>query len=155
MTEIVSFCKLTRGHSSFLDQFCASKSSSLLLHNLICSQTFWGPSFQTVFSFPTNIGNRWVELPISLHLTIWVIRYNLRKLQTLNSLHLSRLIQFSSVVQSCPTLCNPIDGSPPGSTVPGILQARTLEWLAISFSNAWKWKVKVKSLSHVPPSETP
>ena len=50
-------------------------------------------------------------------------------------------------LQSCPTLCNPIDGSPPGSTVPGILQARTLEWVAISFSNAWKWKVKVKSLS--------
>ena len=51
--------------------------------------------------------------------------------------------------QSCPTLCNPIDGSPPGSPVPGILQARTLEWVAISFSNAWKWKVKVKSLGHV------
>ena len=52
-------------------------------------------------------------------------------------------------LQSCPTLCNPIDGSPPGSLVPGILQARTLQWVAISFSNAWKWKVKVKSLSHV------
>ena len=52
-------------------------------------------------------------------------------------------------LQSCPTMCNPIDGSPPGSSVPGILQARTLEWGAISFSNAWKWKVKVKSLSHV------
>ena len=51
--------------------------------------------------------------------------------------------------QSCPTLCDPTDGSPPGSPVPGILQARTLEWAAISFSNAWKWKVKVKSLSHV------
>ena len=52
-------------------------------------------------------------------------------------------------LQSCPTLCNPIDGSPPGSPVLGILQTRTLEWVAISFSNAWKWKVKVKSLSHV------
>ena len=49
-------------------------------------------------------------------------------------------------LQSCPTLCDPIDGSLPGSTVPGILQARTLEWVAISFSNAWKWKVKGKSL---------
>ena len=47
-------------------------------------------------------------------------------------------------LQSCPTLCDPIDGSPPGSAIPGILQARTLEWVAISFSNAWKWKVKVK-----------
>ena len=52
-------------------------------------------------------------------------------------------------LQSCPTLCDPIDGSPPGSPVPGILQARILEWVAISFSNAWKWKVKVKSLSRV------
>jgi len=52
-------------------------------------------------------------------------------------------------LQSCPTLCNPIDGSPPGSPVPGILQARTLEWVAISFSNEWKWKMKLKLLSHV------
>ena len=52
-------------------------------------------------------------------------------------------------LQSCPTLCDPIDGSPPGPSVPGILQARTLEWAAISFSNAWKWKVKVKLLSRV------
>ena len=58
-------------------------------------------------------------------------------------------------LQSCPTLCNPIDGSPPGSPVPGILQARTLEWVAISFSNAWKWKVKVKSLSRVQLFVTP
>ena len=58
-------------------------------------------------------------------------------------------------LQSCPTLCDPIDGSPPGSPVPGILQARILEWVAISFSNAWKWKVKVKSLSHVRLLETP
>ena len=52
-------------------------------------------------------------------------------------------------LQSCPTLCDPRDGSPPGSAVPRILQARTLEWVAISFSNAWNWKVKVKSLSCV------
>ena len=50
--------------------------------------------------------------------------------------------------QSCPTQCDPIDGSPPGSPIPEILQTRTLEWVAISFSNAWKWKVKGKSLSH-------
>ena len=58
-------------------------------------------------------------------------------------------------LQSCRTLCDPIDGSPPGSPVPGILQARILEWEAISFSNAWKWKVKVKSLSHVRLLATP
>ena len=58
-------------------------------------------------------------------------------------------------LQSCPTLCDPIDGSPPGSPVPGILQARTLEWVAISSSKAWKWKVKVKSLSRARLLATP
>ena len=58
-------------------------------------------------------------------------------------------------LQSCPTLCSPISGSPPGSSVPGILQARTLEWVAISFSNAWKWKLKVKSLNCVQLLGTP
>ena len=58
-------------------------------------------------------------------------------------------------LQSCPTLCDPTDGNPPGSPVPGILQARTLEWVAISFSNAWKRKVKVKLLSHVQLFSTP
>ena len=58
-------------------------------------------------------------------------------------------------LQSCPTLCDPIDSSPPGCAVPGILQARTLEWVAISFSNARKWKVKMKSLSRVRLLATP
>ena len=58
-------------------------------------------------------------------------------------------------LQSCPTLCDPIDGSPPGSPIPGILQARRLEWVAISFSSAWKWKVKGKSLSRVRLFTTP
>ena len=61
----------------------------------------------------------------------------------------------AKLLQSCRTLCDPIDGSPPGSPVPGIIQARTLEWVAISFSNAWKWKVKVKSLSRVRLFATP
>ena len=58
-------------------------------------------------------------------------------------------------LQSCPTLFDHKDGSPWGSPIPGILQARTLEWVAISFSSAWKWKVKVKSLSHVRLFATP
>jgi len=58
-------------------------------------------------------------------------------------------------LQLCLILCNPIDGSPSGSPVPGILQARTLEWVAISFSNAWKWKVKAKLLSSVRLTVTP
>ena len=55
----------------------------------------------------------------------------------------------AKLLQACPTLCDPVDGSPPDSPIAGILQARTLECVAISFSNAWKWKVKVKSLSRV------
>ena len=75
-------------------------------------------------------------------------------------IHVSILPQISipstaKSLQSCLTLCNPTDGSPPGSPISGILQAITLEWVAISFSNAWKWKVKVKSLSCVRPSATP
>ena len=63
--------------------------------------------------------------------------------------HLNAAAAAAKSLQLCPTLCDPIDGSPPGSPIPGILQARTLEWVAISFSNVWKWKVKGKSLSHV------
>ena len=61
----------------------------------------------------------------------------------------------AKLLQSCPTLCDPIDRSPLGSAIPGILQARTLEWVAISVSNAWKWKVKVKLLSRVRLLATP
>ena len=59
------------------------------------------------------------------------------------------------MLQSCPTLCDPIDDNPPGSPIPGILQEKTLEWVAIFFSSAWKWKVKLKSLSHVRLLATP
>ena len=70
-------------------------------------------------------------------------------ISSLLSLNLPPAAAAAKSLQSCLTLCNPIDGSPPGCPVPAILQARTLEWVAISFSSAWKWKVKVKSLSHV------
>ena len=65
--------------------------------------------------------------------------------QFLISLKIHAAAAAAKLLQSCPTLCNPIEGSPPDSPVPGILHARTLEWVAISFSNAWKWKVKGKS----------
>ena len=65
------------------------------------------------------------------------------------------MLCYAKLLQSCPTLCDPTDGSPPGSAISGILQARILEWVAISFSNAWKWKVKVKSLSRVRLLATP
>ena len=68
---------------------------------------------------------------------------------TLDFSYLSYPAAAAKSLQLCPILCDPIDGSPPGSPIPGILQARILEWVAISSSNAWKWKVKMKSLSRV------
>ena len=72
--------------------------------------------------------------------------YNLKRY--VHPLYIEQRTAAARSLQSCPTLCDPVDGSP-GSPVPGILQARALEWVAISFSNAWKWKVKVKSLSRI------
>ena len=92
---------------------------------------------------------------VSLGLKIW--QHGTTQLRCLiNKLTLQRVAAAAAKsLQSCPTLCDPIDGSPPGSPVPGILQATVLEWVAISFSNAWKWKVKVKSLSRVRLLATP
>ena len=87
---------------------------------------------------------------ISKKKILWII-YLLHSIINFNLVYFATAIS----LQSCPTLCNPIDGSPPGSAIPGILQARTLEWVVISFSRAWKWKVKVKSLSHVQLLATP
>ena len=90
--------------------------------------------------------------------TIWANREALCKKGAIQNLavisdDLQLLLLLSRLL--CPTLCDAIDGSPPGSPVPGILQARTLEWVAISFSNAWRWKVKVKWLSRVRLLATP
>ena len=71
------------------------------------------------------------------------------------SIRMNEKVYAAKLLQSYLILCDPIDGSPPGRPIPGILQARTLEWVAIFFSNAWKWKVKVKSLSHVRSLATP
>ena len=79
---------------------------------------------------------------------ILALSYENTLTMTLEGLYLAAAVAAKSL-QLCPILCDPIDSSPPDSVVPGILQARTLEWVAISFSNAWKWKVKVKSLSRL------
>ena len=89
----------------------------------------------------------------TLHMDI--TRWSTLKSDWLYSLQPKMEKLYAKLLQSCPTLCDPIDGSPPGSPVPGVLQARTLEWVAISFSNAWKWKGKVKSLSRVQLLATP
>ena len=94
---------------------------------------------------PNDISKKQKPPPGSVYVGL---RYQ-DSLDKLDKLSSSRVAIAAKSLQSCPTLCNPIDSSPPGSAIPGILQARTLEWVAISLSNAWKWKVKVKSLSHV------
>ena len=102
--------------------------------------------FLTWFIFP------WFQMEIASGPIIWLTAY----LWVWNH-HFASFAAAAAAksLQSCPTLCNPRDGSPPGSIIPGILQARTLEWVAISFSNAGKWKLKVKSLSHVQLFVTP
>ena len=129
-------------------------------------QWFYGLSTVDKFMQP---GQRlcWLVFPVSdedsfaIIMWIWLsirVRWNLA---SFSFLFLSRCFRIAAAaaaaksLQSCPTLCDPIDGSPPGSAVPGILQARTLEWVAISFSSAWKWKVKLKLLSHVRLFATP
>ena len=74
-----------------------------------------------------------------------VVFYSLDSGSLFQTLILLHFAAAAKSLQLCPTLCDPIDCSPPGSPVPGVLQARKREWVAISFSNAWKWKVKVKS----------
>ena len=102
---------------------------------------------------PTKVNKQGLKFPE--HSSICLNRGKLSKLETGNANRGGPQPEFrteaaaAKSLQSCLTLCDPIDGSPTGFPVPGILQARTLEWVAISFSNAWKWKVKVKSLSRV------
>ena len=106
------------------------------------------PSFSDFF--PIEVATEhWVQFPVFYMRFSLVIYF----VYSTNSVHAAAAAAKS--LQLSPTLCDPIDGSPPGSPVPGILQARTLEWVAISFSNAWKWKVKVKSLSRVRLLATP
>ena len=98
-----------------------------------------------------NINRTWFDIHYSKFFVNPYLRIMNNKLRTRKRTAAAA----AKSLQSSPTLCDPGDGSPPGSPVPGILQARTLEWVAISFSNAWKWKVKVKLLSHVQLLATP
>ena len=106
---------------------------------------FWPTVSFTVFHSKHNRGEHSAILKVKCNVRMtcetmpWMIKHSL----------LMGSAAAAKSLQSCPTLCDPIDGSPPGFPIPGILQARTLACVAISFSNAWKWKVRVKSLSRV------
>ena len=103
------------------------------------------------FAMPSSRGSSWSRYRTGVFCSF----YTAGGFFTTKPLAAAAAAAAGKLLQSCPTLCDPIDGSPTGSAVPGILQARTLEWVAISFSNAWKWKVKVKSLSRVRLCATP
>ena len=102
-------------------------------------------SIQCIYSIHNSIYNC-IYCIYSIHHSIHNSIYHIYSIQHMESMHAAAA---AKSLQLYPTLCDPIDGSPPGSPVPEILQARTLEWVATSFSNVWKWKVKEKSLSYV------
>ena len=120
-------------------------------HRVSPSSLLWWPQH----SAPSAIAHAWLSLKLDVELQFMEPpRPSIPPFSDGNFLSLAAATAVKSL-QSCPTLCDPRDGSPPGSPVPGILQARTLEWVAISFSNAWRWKVKVKPLSPVQLLATP
>ena len=116
-------------------------------------------TFSELQSLTCKVGELLYRVLWSLNQSIWDLTRYTVGLQSVGGFTVISYSQAAAAaaksLQSCPTLCDPIDGSPLGSPIPGILQARILEWVAISFSNAWKWKVKVKSLSHVQLLATP
>ena len=142
-----------------------------MLAGLCPLRRFWGGRFSCLFHFlvaPAIVGLWPCHSPLPLLLRDPLLYASFPSLIGIFSLDwASALIQGDLIpvlktpaaaaksLQSCLTLWDPIDSSPPGSPIPGILQARTLEWVAISFSKAWKWKVNVKSLSHVQILATP
>ena len=141
----------TKQYSHFGRQF-----GNILLkkHILIIQSNNHVPKY-----LPKRVENLWAQKIVHINVYGSFVQMSfhrwldkLQYIQTMNTTTTTTTTTKS--LQLCPTLCDPIDGNPPGSPVPGTLQARTLEWVAISFSNAWKWKVKMKSLSGVRPSAT-
>ena len=154
----------TKGYSLL---FIRCMWGNQVLSRILSAQTsFWSKlpqvwheiSYWTINSYPSNFcpsGTIYTSLRIVSKKEIKIIYYPLRKKKNWWLSLAPAAATATKSLQPCPTLWDPIDGSPSGSPVPGILQARTLEWVAISFSNAWKWKVKVKLLSRIRPLATP
>ena len=145
------FEKLSSGHRTGKGQFSFQSQRRIMPKNV--QTTAQLHSFHMLArlcskSFKTGFNNTWTE-------NFQMYKLDLEKAEEPEIKLPTSAIAIAKSLQSCPTLCDPIDSSPPGFPVPGILQARTLEWVAISFSNARKWKVKVKSLISVWPSTTP
>ena len=129
----------------------------MLLSCFSCAQlceTLWTTACQAPLSMGFSRQECWSGLPCpppgDLPKPGTELRFSALQADSLLLSHQGSPAAAAKSHQLCPTLCDPVDGSPTGSPVPKILQARILEWVAIFFSIAWKWKVKVKSLSHVP-----
>ena len=134
-----------------LTEFC-QENPLVIAYTLVQQQK------RQLYTWTSSDGQYWNQTDYIL--CSWSWRSSIQSAETrlgadYGSDHELLLLTAAKSLQSCPTLCDPRDGIPSGSPVPGILQARTLEWAAISFSNAWKWKVKVKSLSRVRLLATP
>ena len=134
--------------SSLLDHPSYKASWEWLVHNLVAPEAKGCPNFLSR-----------ATLTLSSCFQFWeAVRWRNLGQQSLTALLYTRTLKHADAAKSlqlCPTLCDPIEGSLLGSSVSGILQARILEWVAISFSNAWKWRVKVKSLSRARLLATP
>ena len=139
-----------RSHSHPLSWWCHLTISCSLVLFSSCPQSF-SASGSFLMSWLFASGGRSIGASASAS----VLPMNIQDWSPLELNGLIFLLSTAKSLQSCPTLCDPIDSSPSSSPVPGILQARTLNWVAISFSNVWKWKVKVKALSRVRLLATP
>ena len=138
-------------------RFCLSENFSISSKLLNFFIKWWRKYYGYLFNYVESIMRSLLSFFFS---SLFIFYWRIIPLQNFavlcqTSTRISHAAAAAKSLQLCPTLCDPWDGSPPGSPIPGILHARTLEWVAISFSNAWKWKVKVKLLSRVRLLATP
>ena len=139
--------------------FCDPKDCSppgCSVHGILQARTLeWFAISFSIYIWTNEIANTFYHFPLWCYSFSCGFLFLYEAIHICTCMHVHTAAAAAKSLPSCPTLCDPVDGSPPGSLVPGIHQARTLEWVAIFFSNAWKCRVKVKSLSCVQLLATP